>query len=62
MDVRNITPSMKQQLMKMAGISDAKVIKTKRDKKFFFKPQTYLKKKNNDYAVFFHIIIVCIFV
>ena len=28
MDVRNITPSMKQQLMKMAGITDAKVIKT----------------------------------
>ena len=28
MDVRNITPSMKQQLMKMAGITDAKVLKT----------------------------------
>ena len=27
MDVRNITPSMKQQLMKMAGITDMKVIK-----------------------------------
>ena len=27
MDVRNITPSMKQQLMKMAGITDAKVLK-----------------------------------
>ena len=28
MDVRNITPSMKQQLMKMAGITDAQVIKS----------------------------------
>ena len=25
MDIRNITPSMKQELMKMAGITDPKV-------------------------------------